>query len=227
MKKQTIIIIIVLIITTLTTNVIKSQSSTSFHDSKRTTQSNNCFQDEISNQFDIHVFFKRNVDTITSNQECTIKVKFYDKISGNQMDSVIIESDFIYSFMFLSCNSMTSYSTGYNSTRNPIDNFFGDIVVSDFNFDGKDDIAIIKNGGGNSGPDYAYFIQKANLTFDEEKFLTDKMGIFPSNIDKTNKTLTTLGHAGACFIGERIFQLDEESNNWKIKSYKIIDVCEK
>jgi len=190
------------------------------------TETNNCEQTKLSNQFDIAIDFKRYVDTIEIDQICFLKVVIKDKLSKTMIDSFSIKSSFIYSFMFLSCDSMTSYTTMFKADRETVDNYFGDIVVSDFNFDGYDDIAVVNDGGGNGGPLYSFYLQTNLRRFIKNNFLTDSVEFFPSKINRKDKTLTTYVHAGVCGLSEYIYKLDINKNIWTEKSHRIINICE-
>ena len=189
-------------------------------------ETNNCDQTKLSNQFDISIDFKRYVDTIEIEQSCFLKVYIKDKLSKSMIDSFSITSPFYYSFMFLSCDSMTSYSTKFKSSRKGMDNYYGDIVVADLNFDGYDDIAVVNDGGGNAGPLYSYYLQNNNKKFTKDIFLTDTMEFFPSEINSKEYSLTTYVHSGACSIREHIYKLDKKGNIWTQISNTLINICE-
>lgn len=118
---------------------------------------------------------------------------------------------------------MTSYSTKYNSNRPFRDNYFGDIVIADLNFDSKDDIALMREYGGNGGPLYSYFIQTRDNKFVLDEFLTDSVIYFPSNIDKSKHRLITYVHAGACCVGEHIYHFDKTTNEWNQISNRMLN----
>jgi hypothetical protein len=182
-----------------------------------------CEQKNLSYQFDLSINFKRFTDTIEVHDSCSVAVFIKDKNSQIKLDSIFITSVFYTGDLFFNCDSMTiSYSTKYNSNRPVSDNYFGDIIVADLNFDNKDDIAIINDSGGNGGPLYSYFIQKDNNRFVEDKFLTDSVTYFPHKIDKSKHRLITYVHAGACCVGEHIYNLDKTTNKWKQTSHKLL-----
>lgn len=189
-------------------------------------ETNNCEQTKLSNQFDIAIDFKRYVDTIEIDQICFLQVLIKDKLSKTMIDSFSIKSSFIYSFMFLSCDSMTSLTTKFKADREIVDNYYGDIVVADFNFDTYDDIAVVNDGGGNGGPLYSFYLQNNDRKFIKDNFLTDSVIFFPSKFNSKDKTLTTYVHAGVCGLGEHIYKLDKNTNNWTEKSHRIINICE-
>ena len=118
-----------------------------------------------------------------------------------------------------------SYSTKFNIEKKIVDNNYGDIIVADFNFDNKDDIALVNDMGGNGGVFYSYYIQNKDRKFIKDVYLTDSMTYFPSKINKNSKTLITYVHAGVCGLGEHIYRLDINKNCWKDESHKIIDIC--
>lgn len=180
-----------------------------------------CDHNELSRQFDITVNFKRYTDTIEKQDSSFLTLYIKDKNSKSVIDSVNIISLSYYSFMFTSCDSVTSYSTKFKADREIVDNYFGDIVVADLNFDGKDDIAVINDGGGNSGPLYGFYTQTSNKRFVIDRFLTDSVAYFPDRIQKSKRRLITWGRAGACCAGEHIYQLDKTTNQWKHISYKV------
>jgi hypothetical protein len=57
------------------------------------------------------------------------------------------------------------------------------------NFDGKEDIAIKREEGGNGGPIYNFYIQSKNKQFILDKYLSNEMLYFPDYIDGKEKTL--------------------------------------
>lgn len=183
-----------------------------------------CEQINLSHQFDIKIDFKRYQyrDTMYINEPCILKVFIKDKKTKLLIDTFSITSELYYSNMFLSCDSMTSYTTGFKADRVNPDNYFGDIVVDDVNFDGYDDIAIVNDSGGNSGPFYSFYVQNGNKKFNKDNYLTDSVTFFPSVRNSKNKTLTTCGHAGAGYEGVKVYKLNAKKNTWsKISDRRI------
>ena len=120
-----------------------------------------------------------------------------------------------------------SYSTKFNSNMKVVDNYYGDIVVADLNFDGKEDIAVTNDSGGNGGTFYSYFTQADSNTFILDEFLTDSMSYFPTKINDGKRMRVTYAHAGVCGLGETVYQLDQKAKRWKRKRHRLIDVCDK
>jgi len=89
------------------------------------------------------------------------------------------------------------------------------LIIVDFNFDGKDDIAIINDSGGNGGPLYNFYIQNQKGLFSLNKFLTEQMSFFPAYINKKEKTLTTFVHAGVNRIAKTIYKFNVADQTWK------------
>lgn len=225
MKKTAIIILVFL----LSCSAKKEQVGSSYCDSLAQRKPNynllkktNCIQPKLSNQFDISVDCKKNIDTNSFEQLNSLRILITDKKKSSIIDSINIKSNHYYDFMFSSCESQRSYTTGYNFEKEVIDNYFGDIVVADFNFDNLDDLAVVIDEGGNGGPIYNFYIQLKNRKFTKNIFLTDTMRTFPSIIDKKTKSLTTYVHANAMQEGENIYQLNN-SKNWIKKSHKLIN----
>ena len=153
------------------------------------------------------------------------KIIIYDK-KMNVVDSIHQPVHVLFSeSIFEGTDFYRSYITGINQNKEVVDNYHGDFIVADFNFDSKNDFAIINDIGGNGGPFYSYYIQQNDNKFVLDTFLTDSMVYFPTKIDIKNRQLTTYIHAGVCWMGAHIYKLDK-TNKWKEISNRIIDVCE-
>ena len=184
------------------------------------TFSQKCIHADLSDQFNIGTDFKR-----INNDSCIVTVAIKDKESYKTKESIRITSMFLFDKVFKSCESVRSYQTHVNDTIQAVDNDYGDLIVADFNFDGLDDFAIIKDSGGNAGVLYNFYTQSKNGRFYLDKFLTDKMEFFPTRINVNEKTLVTYVHAGVCWIGEHVYKLNDKTQTWFEKSHKIIDIC--
>jgi hypothetical protein len=184
--------------------------------------SRKCEQTRLSNQFDIEINLRRYSDTTEHHDSCFLKVLIKEKQTKAIVDSMFITSLFYFDDTFANCDSVMSFTTKYNSTRQAVDNYFGDIVVADLNFDNKDDIAIINDYGGNGGTFYSYFMQGKDKKFTLDSFLTDSVTYFPSVIDKTKQRITTYVHAGACCVGEQIYKYDKSKKEWRLIKHRIL-----
>jgi hypothetical protein len=180
-----------------------------------------CNQTNLSNQFDIAIDFKRYHDSTQINDSCTLKVLVNAKQTKAITDSFSLTSLYYFDITFSDCNNVTSYTTKFNSDRKILDNYFGDIVVADLNFDKKDDIAFINDNGGSSGPSYSYYIQDNDKKFRLDSFLTDTMTFFPTIIDKKKLCLTTYAVVGACCMSEDVYRFDKAKNHWQRIKHKI------
>lgn len=180
-----------------------------------------CEQERLSNQFDLTIEAKH-YDGITSPiDSCTLKVVIRRKSSGFIMDSIVLFNVPNFRDVFKDCNSMKSFTTGFNSSMQIVDNYFGDMVIADLNFDTLDDIAIIDDTGGNGGSEYLYYTQTQDKKFKLDKFLTDSMTYFPQKIDNKKHSLTTFVHAGACCLGKHVYHLNADTT-WHQISHKIL-----
>ena len=135
-------------------------------------------ENRLSNQFDILVSFIQIADTVNKTDSCNLHIVLVDKQTQKRVDSITMVYDQYCYDIFSNRSSVRSYSTGFNADSIASDNYFGDIVVADFNFDNKDDLAVFQYCGGNSGPTYQYYIQNSDSTFSIENYLTDTMRYF-------------------------------------------------
>jgi hypothetical protein len=87
-------------------------------------------------------------------------------------------------------------------------------VVGDFNFDGKSDFAVIREGT-NSGPLYNFYLQGTGLSFTRDNFLSDSMALFPAIIDRKKYTVATALRSGMQYAGITTYKLNSKTHKWK------------
>jgi hypothetical protein len=199
-----------------------SVAKTTSYDSASTSNSKYL---NLSNEFDLNVNFRRYFFTKTAgNDSCVVELLIHDKQSKAPLDTVSITSRFYPDDAFKNQNNIRSFSTKINTDRQALNNYYGDIIIADLNFDNKDDVIVLNNEGGTGGSFYSYFIQDNNRKFILNSYLTDSMTYFPSQINSKNKTLTTYVPAGPCWLGEHIYKCALPDKYTEL-SHKIIDIC--
>lgn len=180
----------------------------------------------LSHQFNVDLDVTRFIEEDHVHDSCIVRTRIIDKMSKRVIDSLLLTSRFFYTNYFDNSRHAVSYSTGVHVFMGG-DNYFGDLVVADLNFDGRDDIALINDQGGNGGPVYSFYSQKADGKFILDQYLTDSISYFPTDIDRKGKTLTTYVHAGACCMGKQVYQFDKENSRWKMIEHVLIGLNEK
>ncbi len=125
--------------------------------------------------------------------------------------------------IFKSDSASRSYTTGYNKSVAVADYDFGDFVVADLNFDGKEDIAIKYDSGGNGGPFYNFYLQDAEGNFNKSNYLTERVGSFPQEIDSEHKTITTQIHANVSQEGRTTFRYDPKTKTWRLIKHVLVN----
>src|ERR1044072_5716896 len=152
-------------------------AKTTTYDSLATTISNH---PDLSNEFDVHVNFRRYFFKKTDREDsCIAEVLLQDKQSKATLDSISITSRFYLNDAFKNLQNVRSYSTKTNADKQAVDNYYGDIIIADLNFDNKDDVIIMNDAGGNGGTFYSYYLQNENKKFILNSYLTDSMTYFP------------------------------------------------
>lgn len=106
-----------------------------------------------------------------------------------------------------------SYLTGFNEKKDIIDGDKGDLVVSDFNFDGKTDFGL-KSDLTNSGVRYDYYIQTSDCNWTLDTFLTNNFFAFPA-LDPKTKTVVVTSIVGVGMIHDMKYKF-KGSNNWEM-----------
>jgi hypothetical protein len=181
-----------------------------------------CIHDDLSQTLRIITLVQRKAGTDTMAHNCSVKVTIIDKATKKTIQVISFTTTALYPQSFTKCNWVRSYSTGKN--KNTIvgdDTDFGDIVVADFNFDSREDIAI-RSDDENSGIYYKFYIQGKDRLFKLDSFLTDSMSLVPTYFNKAKKTLTTYQHGGARWKGEQLYHLDTRKNKWSLIRHRLL-----
>lgn len=113
---------------------------------------------------------------------------------------------------FSDCSAVSSYITGKHAKDEGTDNYWGDFIVADLNFDGREDLAII-NDSSNTGALYEFFTQTKSGRFVKDSFL---YGFFPYKIDRKNKTLTTATAATTWGYLETVYKYNPRTKKWRV-----------
>ena len=141
-----------------------------------TTFSQICNHTNLSGQFDIKVSAVKINNTVTGSDSCLATIILLEKKSKKIIQKIKVGSTHFSENVFKDCSFVQSYQTKMNHAFDVVDNNYGDLIVADFNFDGKDDFAVIKDSGGNGGPLYDFYIQGKEKRFFRDEFLSDTMG---------------------------------------------------
>lgn len=185
------------------------------------------YRTDLSYVFDYKLKFQRmyNKDK-TMGDSSVIRVSIIDKETKKELDEIFLSSMFYFEDVFENPEKYRSLITGKNQHFKIQDGDFGDLIIGDFNFDSKEDIAIINDSGGNAGPTYTYFLQTENKGFVADKFLTDSVVFFPVKMDIKSKSLITEVPSGACGFTKSTFLYNTQAKSWKRKSMKYVNICE-
>lgn len=178
-----------------------------------------CVHKNLSKDFDILVEVTRFGDKPLDESQVNITIQ--KKSGDDKPQEIEFVSEFMYEESYMSCDAVMSHSTGVNKDLKVVDNDYGDLVVADLNFDGKEDLAIKREEGGNGGPLYFFYIQDKDGKFEIDDFLTESMAYFPFVIDAKNKHLTTLVYANDYQMNETVFEL-RGKKTWKEVSNRLV-----
>jgi len=181
-----------------------------------------CIHTDLSKFFDFKTELRRIPHVDETYDSCIVTLTIINKITKNAFQKIQLSSTYFFEKVFNKCNCVRSYSTGKNKNLMVIDNDYGDLIIADFNFDSKDDIAVKKDSGGNGGPLYDFYIQNSEGNFIRNKFLSETMEFFPTEINKEKKTLVTFVHANAYQTGESTFKFDTLTKKWKKIRHRLV-----
>ena len=116
-----------------------------------------------------------------------------------------------------------SYITGKNIEYNDPDNYCGEIVVADLNFDGLEDFATPVDQGCDNGSHYAFYIQNKNNRFVFNNYLTENVMWFPDKINDSLKSFTNSVPCTIYGIMYQTFKYDTLLTKWKKTKEYLID----
>jgi len=173
-----------------------------------------CIHTNLSRHFDFKINILRNSDTSGYTHGAKIDLLIYNKQKALHQ-KVSLECQFLFDDAYGQCDKVRSYVTGQNVNKEALDNDYGDLIVADLNFDGKEDFAIKDDSGGNGGPFYKFYIQQKDHSFKEDNFLSEKVGHFPAEMYPDLKTIVTHVHANVREHGESTYHYNSKLKKWR------------
>jgi hypothetical protein len=116
-----------------------------------------CMYRDLSKMFDCELTVTDNSDVAHNIFRYDIVLRIFEKNKNHKLvQAITFYTEYLHGEP--ECNHVRSYLTGKNEKSLVMDNDYGNLIVADFNFDKKDDIAIVKDAGGNGGPLYAFYL---------------------------------------------------------------------
>lgn len=177
-----------------------------------------CLYENLSNEFNYQLEYARYFKGNKWADSIPVTITVLNKRDGEIVDSVNVELTYDFDFAFRDCSQSGSYITDYKTTyENEGDNWYGEFRVADFNFDSREDFAIISDEGGTGGTNFYYYVQDETRKFKLDSFLTFHMVYFPVSFQKDKKILVSRSRgAYAC---ENKYQYNLRKKEWsKISS---------
>jgi hypothetical protein len=110
----------------------------------------------------------------------SIKVFVLRKSDSYMLQVIDIEYDgSSFPEQFTDPKDSRSSITGARYKSVAVDADYGDFVIDDFNFDGKEDFAVKIEVGGRLGPSYKFYISSKDSSFVENEFLSKQVQFMP------------------------------------------------
>jgi hypothetical protein len=177
---------------------------------------------DLSYKFDYEINAVRKKDSDGMYRTAKIFLTIYNK-HKKAIQKINLNTPFLFEDAYKNCNRVRSYINGYKKDAEAFDYDFGDLIIADLNFDGKEDIAIKYNSGGNGGPVYNFYLQDNTGHFRMDHFLTDTMVSFPKYIDIKHKILTTQIHANVHQEGKKLFKYNPKTKKWHLVKWVMVE----
>lgn len=190
--------------------------------SQTTVYAKSCYFNQLSNKYSFQLI------TTESNQIPNHPITIVEVVISDKTNNHILQA---FSFMqenshlpTYECNAR-SYVTKYKNDKHAIDGNYGDIVIGDFNFSGKEGIAVASEITNGQTSLYKYYFQNETGKWAEAtNFITPNRSFFaypfPININAKNKSLAFVSHPGPKHTATTNYQLNEKSGKWTQLSLK-------
>ena len=146
----------------------------------------NVVDSTTSTNFNFLILVKSKDENTLGKAEIVVKV--IDKRTEVETQTIRFVSDFILKSESYIQNRNNRYHPA-NVTIVSDENDCGDLIVADLNFDGREDLALKCEEGGNGGPRNNYYLQTQSRNFIFDEYLTNEMSYFPDFINSQENTL--------------------------------------
>ena len=179
-----------------------------------------CLHTDLSKRFDYKIIKSGKKDTDGFVRKPKITIEIYNKSDKSLFQRLQFTAEGDLYNTFDTCANDRSYITGKNKDVEVSDEDYGDIVVADLNFDGKEDFAVKYHMPVDVGPEYWYFIQGKH-GFKKDDYLSDKMPFFPWLIKRKTHTLISIVSPN---WGTNIYQFkyNVSTKKWRKIGYRFI-----
>ena len=167
-----------------------------------------CDYDKVSDEYNFSLTIDKMFDKY-GNDKYAASLKINSKTNDETIQTIEFMPQAIY--MYKECSSR-SYINGYNKDGEAVDGMYGDLIIADFNFDGKEDFAIARDMGFTEF--YDFYLQQNN-NFEKNSFLSANLRGLPE-VDMTKKTLTTTNIHGVDEVETQTFQFIPEEISYKL-----------
>ena len=176
----------------------------------------------LSNKYVYKIGIIKKIDTNGINKESKISLFIFNK-RDKLIQTIHFKEDLLFDTVFKDNKNVRSYVTGKNKDAEVSDYDFGDLVIADLNFDGREDIAVKYDSGGNSGPSYNFYMQDNSGRFWKDNYLTTYVASFPRYINRKNKTITTQIHATFDQEGRKTFKHNGKTRKWHLVKWVMVE----
>lgn len=177
-----------------------------------------CYLENLSSNYDYNVTIRwgnNDGDTYAKSLQVTI----LHKTDTLPPQSVEVHTANLFRFYDeFSCEYVRSYATGVNADMPTIDYDYGNFVVRDFNFDGKEDFAV-KVSDNNAGAPYEYYMNH-NGKFERDPFLSDSVSWMVDSFDAKTKQAFMSHNSGCCTMMHYTYKYNAGGRAWALAGIK-------
>lgn len=183
--------------------------------------------DSLSFMYDYKVLINRDTTTF-GREEPKVALKIYVRNKEEILiDSILTDSFFFERNDYTTEGEVRSYVTGFNVNRAIRDNFYGYLVIADFNFDNLEDFAVMREFQSNAGPLYEFYIQNEEKEFEVDTFLTNTVAYFPVKIDTQYNEIETSVRVWDGAVYYSVYEWRVKTKKWIENSTVLIDFTER
>jgi hypothetical protein len=146
-----------------------------------------------------------------------IYLKVINKSTGFEEQTITVNTGRHAQFSkdcFRDCNDVRSDLTRVNTKANNTSADQDDLIVTDLNFDGIEDLMVKIDCSTTGKASYAFFTRNENGLYVEDRFLTREFKRYPNALNEKSKTVSMIENVNAWGKTENVYTYDSGAKKW-------------
>lgn len=171
-----------------------------------------CVHTNLSKKYNYQVSVEEAADKNGVLRISRINVKIIDKATNLEQQALVVVTSKKAQFSedcFKKCSQVRSDITNVNTSAAS-----ADLIITDLNFDGEEDLMVKSDCGGSGNASYTFFTRSTKETFAEDRFLTREFKRYPNSVNQKTKSVSLIERANAWGKTENVYEYDSANRRW-------------